>query len=213
MSARGPRWLALQNGDQFYHTDTPCARGHLAQRVATTGTCVDCRRLLGNARYAADPAAHRAVANRYGARNRELLAARTRLARASETPEKRSARLATSRLRSAAWRIANPAHGNTKEVKKAWKANNPGKVNAFTAKRRAALMQRTPCWLTPDDLWLMEQAYELAALRTKLFGFSWHVDHVVPLQGKRVSGLHTPLNLQVIPGFDNMRKANRFTAP
>ena len=71
-------------------------------------------------------------------------------------------------------------------------------------------MHRTPAWLTVDDLWLIEQAYELAALRTKLFGFSWHVDHILPLQGKQVSGLHVPTNLQVIPWVDNVRKANRF---
>ena len=69
---------------------------------------------------------------------------------------------------------------------------------------------RTPAWLTEDDHWLMEQAYELAALRTKLFGISFQVDHVLPLQGKLVSGLHVPLNLQVIPAKMNRAKSNNF---
>jgi hypothetical protein len=70
-------------------------------------------------------------------------------------------------------------------------------------------MQRTPSWLTEDDFWMMEQAYELAILRSNITGFAWHVDHIYPLQGKDVSGLHVPLNLQVIPWRDNLFKANK----
>jgi hypothetical protein len=56
---------------------------------------------------------------------------------------------------------------------------------------------------------MIEQAYDLAALRTKMFGVAWHVDHVIPLCGKKVSGLHVPYNLQVILGSENCRKGNR----
>ena len=56
---------------------------------------------------------------------------------------------------------------------------------------------------------IIEEAYELAGKRTELFGFSWHVDHTLPLQGRTVSGLHVPTNLQVIPAVDNIRKGNR----
>lgn len=90
------------------------------------------------------------------------------------------------------------------------KQNNKGKVNADTAQRRYAKLKRTPAWLTVDDRWLIEQAYELAALRTKMCGFQWHVDHIIPLQGRVVSGLHVPNNLQVIPWIDNVVKANNF---
>lgn len=90
-----------------------------------------------------------------------------------------------------------------------WAAANPHKRSAIEARRRAAKLQRTPVWLTADDQWIIEQAYELAAIRTAVFGFSWHVDHIIPLQGKTVSGFHTPLNLRVIPGVENLRKHNR----
>ena len=109
-----------------------------------------------------------------------------------------------------AWSAKNPE--KVKLYAARTKAKNKGVVNAHTVKRRLAKINRTPKWLTPDDQWMIEQAYDLAALRTKLFGFSWHVDHVLPLQGKLVSGLHTPYNLQVIPGADNVRKSNKFEA-
>ena len=81
---------------------------------------------------------------------------------------------------------------------------------ARTIFRRLAKLQRTPAWLTETDHWMIGQAYELAALRSKMTGFAWHVDHVVPLQGKTVSGLHTPYNLQVIPAAVNISKSNTF---
>jgi hypothetical protein len=93
---------------------------------------------------------------------------------------------------------------------KTWKIANPERLQAADAKRRASRLQRTPAWLSQDDFWLIEQAYELAQLRTKMFGFQWHVDHIVPLQGELVSGLHVPHNLQVIPARDNLSKSNKF---
>lgn len=81
---------------------------------------------------------------------------------------------------------------------------------AYVRKRQASKMQRTPIWVDIDELWLIKEAYSLSALRTKMLGFIWHVDHIVPLQGKLVSGLHTIVNLQVIPAIVNMSKHNRF---
>ena len=107
-----------------------------------------------------------------------------------------------------AWSARNPE--KIKAYAKKTKALNSGRVLAHTVKRRLAKIKRTPVWLTSDDHWMIEQAYELAAVRTKMFGFVWHVDHIIPLQGKLVSGLHAPNNLRVIPGAENIRKSNHF---
>ena len=93
--------------------------------------------------------------------------------------------------------------------RKVYRAENAAKVAADSRARQLAKGRRTPKWLTGDDCWLMQQAYEVAQLRTRMTGFPWHVDHILPLQGRQVSGLHVPTNLQVIPGAENCRKSNK----
>jgi hypothetical protein len=93
--------------------------------------------------------------------------------------------------------------------KKVYRQANKGKIIALATLRKKYIRQRTPSWLSKDDKWLIKEVYDLAALRTKMFEFSWHVDHVIPLQGETVSGLHVLNNLQVIPGVENIRKKNK----
>jgi len=87
---------------------------------------------------------------------------------------------------------------------------NPDKRNAFTAKRHAAKLQRTPPWLTKDQLLEIESFYTKAKDLQTLTGIKYHVDHIIPLQGKLVSGLHVPWNLQVIPAVENIKKSNNY---
>jgi len=79
-----------------------------------------------------------------------------------------------------------------------------------TATRRASQMQRTPCWLTDIDHDRIKNEYKLAALLSKVEGIQWSVDHIIPLQGKLVSGLHVPSNLQVMRASENFAKRNKF---
>jgi hypothetical protein len=85
-----------------------------------------------------------------------------------------------------------------------------GKANKWSADRRSAKLQRTPLWLTDDDRWVIKEIYTLAALRSEMTGIAWHVDHIIPLKGKMVSGLHVPSNLQIILGIENIRKFNKY---
>lgn len=95
-------------------------------------------------------------------------------------------------------------------ARRGWEQRNPGLAAALKAQNKLARAQRVPAWLTDDDRWMIEQAYELAAKRTSIFGFTWHVDHKIPLKGRLVSGLHVPDNLQVLPAKENLRKNNQF---
>jgi hypothetical protein len=121
------------------------------------------------------------------------------------------------------WRKSNPdkvkAHNSAQYEKHAeklklkardWEKKNPTKVLAKTRLMQAKKRQRSPKWLTVDERWMLQQAYELAAMRTKMLGVLFEVDHIIPLHGKNVSGLHVPENLQVIPALQNRSKSNRF---
>lgn len=93
--------------------------------------------------------------------------------------------------------------------KKNWKQRNPDKVNAHTAKRRASKLNATPNWLTEEHHKEIEQLYWLAKDLCAVTGERYEVDHIVPLQGENVSGLHVPWNLQVLPRDINASKGNK----
>lgn len=92
---------------------------------------------------------------------------------------------------------------------KTWRQAHPDKINAFEAKRRASKLQATPPWLSSGHQTEMALCYEEAFALKLYTGQDYHVDHIVPLQGKNVCGLHVPWNLQVILARDNLSKGNK----
>lgn len=130
-------------------------------------------------------------------------------------------------LRKHSWNLKNPElrkkHEKTADANKYhknkviinarnkfWKQENPAKVAAMDAKRRASMLQRTPKWLSEQELLRIECIYSLASMLNKHGVESWHVDHIIPLQGKNVSGLHVYSNLRVVPSSENLAKGNRY---
>jgi hypothetical protein len=87
---------------------------------------------------------------------------------------------------------------------------NPEKLTAQNAKRKAARLQRTPNWLTKKDYAAIELFYAQAKAMSDQTGEKYHVDHIIPLRGKKVSGLHVPTNLQVISAKVNLKKKNHY---
>lgn len=96
-----------------------------------------------------------------------------------------------------------------------WRKKNPERTRAKKAalqmKRKARKLNATPSWLTEKDYEDIQYQYTLANYFTWLSGgfVKHHVDHIVPLLGKNVCGLHVPWNLQVLMAHDNVRKSNK----
>ena len=93
----------------------------------------------------------------------------------------------------------------------AWQKDNKAAVNATDAKRRSAKLDRTPKWTTEEDLETIKHIYIIANQFSKSFGTEYQVDHIIPLQGELVSGLHVPSNLQIITAKENQIKGNKYT--
>lgn len=125
---------------------------------------------------------------------------------------KRADRLANPekfRARAKAWAQANRAKAS--ERTKRWLKKNSAYHAATRAKRHAARLQRTPCWLSATDREAILWMYLLCAAVTKQSGLQHCVDHICPLQGEGVCGLHVPWNLQILTRSENAEKHNRWS--
>jgi len=91
-------------------------------------------------------------------------------------------------------------------TKSQWKQNNKNKIAFYNANRRASEKNATPLWA---DLNQIQEFYDTANGLSMLTGIWYHVDHIIPLTSKKVCGLHTQGNLQVIPAKENLSKHNK----
>jgi hypothetical protein len=206
---------AREQGLKRYFTNTPCSRGHISERIVNKRCCIKCDLI---------------AVSKYSKANREKLNV-TRKLRTASNPEKYAAQKRDwvsrnaekvrkikkawnaanpegQKLRSRRWFLANKEKANTATRK--WQRDNPAKYAETAARRRAAMLMRTPSWANHD---MIELFYEVAQEMTRITGIQYHVDHIVPLQGKTVSGFHVETNMQVIPASINCAKSNRFSEP
>jgi 5-methylcytosine-specific restriction endonuclease McrA len=93
-----------------------------------------------------------------------------------------------------------------RRYKKTWKSKNKGVVAASVASRKAHIRQATPRWLTKEQKKQIKGLYiEADRLKTDT-GVDYEVDHIIPIRGGTVSGLHVPWNLRVITAEENQKK-------
>ncbi len=102
-------------------------------------------------------------------------------------------------------RKANPEHYRAKN--RAFYHANSEKYRAMNPIRKRARRIATPKWVDKKAIY---KIYAEAIRLTKETGVVHHVDHIIPIKHKNLSGLNVPWNLRVITGYENMSKGNKF---
>ena len=180
---------AKETGATHYFTGEPCTRGHVALRKIK-GSCVECIKedwVIDNERRKGKPKteAAKAAGRRYYEKNREIVIARA----AARPPEEKRRNRAE------------------------YKDRNVDIVRADTSVRKRRHREATPTWLTKDERLKMRELYVQARKLTSITGERYVVDHIIPLRGEGVCGLHVPWNLKVITQEENLRKSNKMIDP
>lgn len=119
--------------------------------------------------------------------------------RATEEGRTKNNAASTKALKKVLATEAGRARYNAASV--AWYKQHPETAAANSTKRKTAKLKRLPSWA---DLNAIKQIYVNAAKQGLV------VDHIIPLRGKRVSGLHVANNLQLLTPSENSSKGNRY---
>lgn len=109
-----------------------------------------------------------------------------------------------ARARTKEWVAANPERKRQQD--REFTEKNRGRVTSYKGRYRAARRNATPPWLTPEHMEEIRKVYDEARRLSLETGIPYEVDHIVPLSGKIVSGLHVPWNLRAIPKTENNRR-------
>lgn len=202
-------------GLKTFFNGKPCKKGHVSARYTSDRCCVDCARSRAadryennrsdvleqrKASYLKDQQAVKHRVRDYAQRNPEKIVAAKR-----NYYLKHRVRLIAYSKR---WREENAARADAHRQQ--WIKDNPDKVRASIAKVKSARALRKPHWLTLDQRNEMRSLYAEARRMTKESGITYSIDHVVPLLGSSVSGLHVPWNLQIMTMKENRAKWNHF---
>lgn len=112
-----------------------------------------------------------------------------------------------SRERSRKWSKENPEQKKQQGLKDY--AQNKQAYSYRARQREMSRRNAMPDWLTEDQIKEIENMYWLRNDLYAVTGEQYHVDHIVPLQGKNICGLHVPWNLQILPSDLNLLKGNK----
>lgn len=178
------RAAAKAEGKTIYFTGRPCKHGHFAMRVTLNGTCVTCANISEK---------------------------KSRLKKLEKNPDFYKIYYAnhSERIKHAVsqYRIKNP--DKVKISNKTSKAKRRSRATAAEMERQALKINATPRWLTKQQRKQIETVYEVSRNTSLRAGYVCHVDHIIPLRGDGVCGLHVPWNLRVVSRSYNIKKKNK----
>jgi hypothetical protein len=86
---------------------------------------------------------------------------------------------------------------------------HPDKKREADFLNKSARRSSTPDWLTKADRAEIEGLAQFCRVMRSITGNEYHIDHIVPIRGDGVCGLHVPWNLQAVPATENLRKSNK----
>lgn len=180
-------------GLKCYFTGRPCKQGHVADRYVSSRNCVVC------VEQRAKTDTFKLKQKDYCQDNKEAVAERK-----SRYNRKNRSRI-TEKAKQ--WKKNNPE--KVSSAKKRYANRNRHVVVKMSAARRASKLKATPSWLSDEDNRNIGAIYAMAQRLSVCLGIVHHVDHIIPLRGKSVCGLHVPWNLRAIPGTANVKKSNK----
>lgn len=88
-----------------------------------------------------------------------------------------------------------------------WRKNNRAEQNTYFAEYNLSKKNRLPSYA---DKKAIARKYRTAQIMSSFGKTDYHVDHIIPLHGKNVSGFHIETNLQILKATDNHKKSNTF---
>ena len=221
-------------GLRFYFTGKPCKNSHISMRVTVSANCVTClenyrkdnsdKLALGRKKYREE---NKEKEREYYIKNKDKItnykkqwyadnieyAKEKSRENYTENSEKKKAyqREYTKKNKETVQQSKIRYYNENKEEIKLknnlYRQNNPHMRSAADARRKASELNATPPWANIYDI---RKIYKLAKKLTKSTGVQHSVDHIVPLQGKTVCGLHCEANLRVITLSENASKQNRY---
>jgi hypothetical protein len=209
-SLKEARMVAREAGLQVFNEGVPCKQGHTSGRYTANNNCIDC---------------HLAYLDRkkdvckengriYREQNKDRLAAKQR----AYYRDNKDACQAYQR----AYYIENHDYvlkrqrvygENNKDRIKEYVNSNPEMRRAMYARKRVSRASRRVDWGDEHAKETREtelRMYEMAVMLEEATGIEYNVDHMIPLKGHLVCGLHVASNLQVIPESLNREKCNKF---
>lgn len=177
-----------------------CSRLKNALRLQINREEINAARRLEKAM---NPEKYRVQAHKYWAANRDNLNERQRESYASDVYKSRE------RQRVYYHRNIERKRANARSVQRALYIAYPERFKSAARIANLRKKRAIPAWFGELDAFVWKEAISLASLRRERTGILWHVDHMIPLQAKEASGLHTWNNCQVIPAELNRSKSNK----